>query len=1363
MLFTLRTNVNSATASVEVDGTLTCNTSSGFPAIFTAADDNTVGETIYYSTGSPAGNFYANPAIYTPGSVSLSNVRISYAEQAVWVMSGNLALSDSEVTACQAMAVLGAGGYGSGMTVTCNNCLCDAPYYGIFVYDNSSGGDHYNLNNCTLNNVYYLVAGQNSYNYNQGNAVNCVFAGGYMNVTGLCTWSGSHNGFYYAGTPFGSPATSTTAPPFHTSGGDGFYLAADLPFRNVGVGTPTISPTLLADLHARTTYAPQDGGSPDNDPPDLGYHYPIQDSDNDGLPDWWEMQYFGNLSKNGDSLDISGNKLLYDYQHVLDPNIYNFIITITSPTVSTVSAPMIQLQGFANQNLSSLTFDVQNAAGTLANQTGYVTSRSWDPNLLAFRTSYFQCYDVALAQGLNQITVHATDTTGHTTTANVNFTLNNSGATTPVVSTVWPPAGAKIGGNQVTLQGTLNDPTATVSATVVDADGNTRVVAGVVERNGNFWVDNLPLGSGANTVTLTAVNAVDNSKVNVTSFTLTGNDVGLTMDTLDQFNQTTVDVNGGIGDGSYSVTVNGMAANITADGVDSTWSATGVPVSLTGTADFYMEVRDGSGNLIAVQYFHQPQPAKVGLMNYSDNVTTPVGTQVINWNWLSGGDDKEDNIYGDHEDLSFPPGDAGAGQLQDSPYFNSVGLTHGSFVGRVTGVIDTHFMIEPSSGKAVPGAMNSYIVKAQVQGYYYDNGVYYLSPVDPQTVQIRGTMMTPINNPDGSVWGEAVVTVPAGANADVTPIVPVNTYSYYSFNNIFIDEINLQLAVDANRDGNITFDAPYQVNPDKTSSSNPYRFWVNNDNDGNDPDIGDYDDLEPNPATGSDANNTFISCTRDLEDYTRLWINTAGITTELQDGTFLLALEWKVTPPEDPQIRIFPAVENDGGSLYLTTTDKAQQQIAGTYGNAIVDRSGQKKVTSSAKFVFQPSFWSNLSAGQPVAHLLFDAVSRGSGQLIISIYKNDGVTKLAESPQPLYLKLQDVKEMYERWTVGSDPNSAPLTTASVVPSTFSYDSTIPAENNYILFVHGWNLEQWEKDAFAETAFKRLYWQGYKGHFGAFQWPTGYGFGGGAWDVIADSRNFDNSEANAWASAAGLLGKLTDLNATYPNHVYLLAHSMGNVVAGEALKLARSSQMVNTYVAAQGAIAAHTYDPSCAPHSFYYLGINQFSGTPNRYAEYSTDGAPCYFNGIIGAGTFVNFYNLNDYALGKWVIDQDLKPDHGGLAYPGYYYDPPPTSHPSGFYKIVGSDPSIDLLFPANTYVIFAYCDEARSFALGATANVNRFSPQNLPGLWPDDTSTTDPNQKYSAHKWHSAEFNFDNMQQGAFWKNLMSQFGLPTN
>ena len=36
-----------------------------------------------------------------------------------------------------------------------------------------------------------------------------------------------------------------------------------------------------------------------------------------------------------------------------------------------------------------------------------------------------------------------------------------------------------------------------------------------------------------------------------------------------------------------------------------------------------------------------------------------------------------------------------------------------------------------------------------------------------------------------------------------------------------------------------------------------------------------------------------IPCTRDLEDYTRLWINTQGLTTDLQNGNLFLALEWQ--------------------------------------------------------------------------------------------------------------------------------------------------------------------------------------------------------------------------------------------------------------------------------------------------------------------------------------------------------------------------------------------------------------------------------------------------------------------------------------
>ena len=80
-------------------------------------------------------------------------------------------------------------------------------------------------------------------------------------------------------------------------------------------------------------------------------------------------------------------------------------------------------------------------------------------------------------------------------------------------------------------------------------------------------------------------------------------------------------------------------------------------------------------------------------------------------------------------------------------------------------------------------------------------------------------------------------------------------------------------------------------------------------------------------------------------------------------------------------------------------------------------------------------------------------------------------------------------------------------------------------------------------------------------------------------------------------------------------------------------MAGTNQIVNTYIAAQAAVSAHTYDPTVTnrPGSFT---------TPDRYAQSWTNGAPCYFNGGGGAGHYINFFNPQDWALtGPWPFDQ----------------------------------------------------------------------------------------------------------------------------
>jgi hypothetical protein len=477
-----------------------------------------------------------------------------------------------------------------------------------------------------------------------------------------------------------------------------------------------------------------------------------------------------------------------------------------------------------------------------------------------------------------------------------------------------------------------------------------------------------------------------------------------------------------------------------------------------------------------------------------------------------------------------------------------------------------------------------------------------------------------------------------------------------------------------------------------------------------------------------DMSSTTISCTRDLEDYTRLGIQLNGIDRSLlTNGTVVVKLE------SGPQIQIFPAAAGNS-TAYLTDSNTAQRQISSPYNQAI---------GTAGTYQFPPSYWTNY----PTAYFLFDGTGGGNGNLKVSLYAADEqgtLTKFAES-DPLYLNLQDVKSMYEAWTVGEGNGGTPASTASDYNG-FQYSSSSPETGQYILFVHGWNINATEKDYFANTAYKRLWWQGYKGRFGAFRWPTTYGFGS-LISIATDARNFDNGEFAAWQSAAGLAAKLNDLNSLYPNNVYLFAHSMGNVVASEALKLNNGTgNGVNAYAACQAAVSAHAYDSSTT-------GWESSSHTADSFATYPLTGVN-YFSGVSSAGSRANFFNQNDYALTNWITDQYWKPDHG-VAFPGYYYDFPPSSHPTGYYYIITPN-SYDLYFPTDRYKIFAYCVQSPCYAMGATANVAGFTPVNLAaGLWPPDPFA---GHNYSTHPWHSAEFLFSTVEQSSWWGNLMGAF-----
>jgi hypothetical protein len=578
--------------------------------------------------------------------------------------------------------------------------------------------------------------------------------------------------------------------------------------------------------------------------------------------------------------------------------------------------------------------------------------------------------------------------------------------------------------------------------------------------------------------------------------------------------------------------------------------------------------------------------------------------------------------------------------------------------------------------------------------------------------------------------------------------------------------LKMDMAVDADRSGT-EFDPGIQFGgTDQTSEDEPYYFWVNNDNDSGSDD--EAEDLEP--TSGHDYLDGQIDSARDLEDFSRLWINVDGIADQLKDGSLRLGLEWKNVSEGDPAIRLYDAVEVDGGMKYLFDENVANQQKS-TAPPSPYAAIAMEESAADGRIFFPEDFWDDLPA-DGIVHFLFEATSPGKGELVFSLQANTaGLPQdIDMSMSGVWFDLKDIKKMYQHFTVATPDNSFmgeeeinPALVATEINGVGEAElDEMLLEDHYILFVHGWRMKAWERRGFAETAFKRLYWQGYKGRFGMFSWPT-------EWiprlwwladtPDISEPRNFSKSERKGMLSANGLRGVLTTLSGQYSSSkVHMFGHSLGNVVCSEALRLEYESNgagdLINSYIACQSATAAHWYD-GVGPE---LIETDESTTTPEVYRNYPIENQPYFSNIDSAAGTTVNFHNHQDNAMVGWLLGQDLK-----RIDPFWYYD----EDDSRWYRndsliggIVGI-PDTALFFPADRYEIFAHIAEARSTSLGA-AVYGQFS---VAGSIDDefdlnsDFSTTALNYG-NAQEDHSAQFRSTNMRRSEFYRTLLDFMGL---
>ncbi len=302
-----------------------------------------------------------------------------------------------------------------------------------------------------------------------------------------------------------------------------------------------------------------------------------------------------------------------------------------------------------------------------------------------------------------------------------------------------------------------------------------------------------------------------------------------------------------------------------------------------------------------------------------------------------------------------------------------------------------------------------------------------------------------------------------------------------------------------------------------------------------------------------------------------------------------------------------------------------------------------------------------------------------------------------------------------------------------------------------IFVHGWRLKYYDCLNWADTTYKRLWHQGFKGKFYAFRWPTfsgdnnGLPYGYDEWIETAEFPNdthfppggatYNRSEYRAWLSGPTLAHFVNQL--PNPLRRNLIAHSMGNVIAGAAL---RSGMEVKNYAMCNAAMSAMAYDPAalhpdCAayetPDTDPDPAIRDGYGLTNK------------FNLPISTVIF-NFGLPNDQSLGSWSANNAyFKPEH----LRNYYYDDYPM--PMTTFRLFHNPFKNNFREVTALPEAMAYVTQSRSRAAGAEMGT---------GGCIAEKNRVDMSDWFD--KIHSAQWRWNYLSTRLFWEKLTAQLKL---
>lgn len=564
-------------------------------------------------------------------------------------------------------------------------------------------------------------------------------------------------------------------------------------------------------------------------------------------------------------------------------------------------------------------------------------------------------------------------------------------------------------------------------------------------------------------------------------------------------------------------------------------------------------------------------------------------------------------------------------------------------------------------------------------------------PITKEGVALSPYFLSRIRNNN-----QGVILIESRYSSSAPLVLTIETGTGVAIVSLPLQAIGFGLFVDANRDGEIktdgsdmtTSDRPYRfwINDDDDNSFQEAR-WSDSD-------------PEHYPARRADASNHIIDGPRDCEDLSRIWIDANGLLDILKSpaNNLYLGFKWRSTYGTHPSIRLFRSADATGGLGHIKNAPTALVQGSSTYGNigafkaCLADADAQPQIDGEnlwqgittaelptdienirvADFIFRKDALMDIFGSRATGYLLFEGVLEGRGELTVVIVrkKSDGTWEKAMDGGSVWLQLDNIRRMYVRahatpndadfplpWQVSSPPvwpyeegNAAegkPLAIPQArlsyavgdsveLPTTHPYAPSPGEQAKCVVFVHGIDLNVPAQQGYAQSFFKRLWWEGYRGRFVVFRWSTTLA------DGIADTPYgwgqegnsiYNSGEYRAFKGGTSLRKFVEGLRTPGDPFYFgvtatfgLAAHSQGNIVAGEAL---RQGMLVNNYVALEAAVPVSCYYPT---------GSNPPTVPRLDQAEllYPTKFTNSYYQGYfqnLGDVQKTSYFNASDF----WLI------------------------------------------------------------------------------------------------------------------------------